>query len=207
MENNNQIPGYKKIYQDLLKELKGIDIEASCENLRLILTDSKQVEIPFMGEVYLVSKEGVKHRDEYDFYESVGSVLIHYLQRACMEKPANQFVTFATLAGPLFRQGGYSASALEMPLAKRFGGKVPELLSVGKKVGGRMEGEAGLGGISIVFDLLPNIPIQLVFYDRDEEFPPRATLLFDKKATRFLEFEFLAVLVSIFVHGLCRMKL
>ncbi|MCF8095243.1 MAG: DUF3786 domain-containing protein, partial [Desulfobacteraceae bacterium] len=38
--------------------------------------------------------------------------------------------------------------------------------------------------------------------DRDEEFPARATLLFDSNATQLIDFETLAVLVTLFVHSL-----
>lgn len=206
MNETIQTEGYQKIYRDLLKDLEKIDINGSCTTLGVFCNGSGEAEIPFMGEVYRVSNKGVIRADGLKFYESIGSVLIHYLNRGFKEKEAGEFVTFATLAGPLFKQGGYSASALEHPVAKRFSGRVPELLAAAEKTGGRVGGESGMGSTSLLFDLLPHIPIQLIFYDRDEEFPARATLLFDKNATRFLEFEFLAVLVTIFVHQLCRHK-
>ncbi|MBU4318445.1 MAG: DUF3786 domain-containing protein [Proteobacteria bacterium] len=198
-----QEEGYKKIYRDLLKDLAKIDIAGSCANLGLVFNASGEAEIPFMGLIYKVSGQGVRRVDDQKFYESIGRVLIHYLKQASKAKVAGQFVTFATLAGPLFKQGGYSASALEHPIVKQFGGRVPELLAVAERAGGHVGGEAGMGSVSLIFELLPHIPIQLIFYNRDEEFPARATLLFDRNATCFLEFEFLAVLVTIFVHRLC----
>jgi hypothetical protein len=38
---------------------------------------------------------------------------------------------------------------------------------------GRQGEEAGLGAVSLIFDLLPHIPLQLIFYNRDDEFPAR----------------------------------
>jgi len=111
-------------------------------------------------------------------------------------------VTFAELAGPLFNHWSYSASALEQPIIKRFQGRVSELLQAAASIGGCREGEAGLGSVSLIFDLLPHILMQLIFYDRDEEFPARATLLFDQNATQLVDFEVLAVLVTLFVHAL-----
>ncbi|MBA3029701.1 MAG: DUF3786 domain-containing protein [Desulfobacteraceae bacterium] len=198
-----QEEGYKKIYRDLLKDLAKIDIAGSCAELELVFNAWAEAEIPFMGFIYKVSSQGVRRADGQKFYESIGSGLIHYLKQACKAKAAGQFVTFATLAGPLFKQGGYSASALEHPVVKRFEGRVPELLAIAERAGGRVGGEAGMGSVSLIFELLPHIPVQLIFYERDDEFPVRATLLFDRNATCFLEFEFLAVLVTIFVHRLC----
>ena len=73
-------------------------------------------------------------------------------------------------------------------------------------LGGYQGGEAGLGGVSLIFDLLPHIPLQLIFYDRDEEFPARATLLFSLNATELIDFEVLAVLVTVFVQSLTGMN-
>jgi hypothetical protein len=204
-EQKDEIDGYKKIYQDLLRDLSQADISSSAEKLGLIRNTSNEIEVPFMGQKFLVSNNGVKRADGKGFIESIGSVLIHYIMRASDERAGGQFVTLADLAGPVFSKGSYSSSALENPLVKRFQCRVPELLSAAKSAGGRPGGDAGSGGISLIFDLLPNIPIQLVFYDRDDEFPARVILLFDSYATAFLEFEFLAVLATIFVHQLCRL--
>lgn len=203
-EQKDEIGGYRKIYRDLIRDLSQADISFSAERLGLVRNKSNEIEVPFMGQKFLVSNSGVKRADGKGFIESIGSVLIHYIMRACDERAGERFVTLAALAGPLFSQGSYSSSALENPLVKRFQGRVPELLSAAESAGGRSGGDAGSGGISMIFDLLPNIPLQLVFYDRDDEFSARAILLFDSNATAFLEFEFLAVLATIFVHQLCR---
>ncbi len=127
-----------------------------------------------------------------------------YILRGSRSRPDGQFVTLAELAGPLFKQGDYSRSALEQPVVKRFRKRLPELLSIAATVGGRQGGEAGLGGISLIFDSLPHIPFQLIFYDQDDEFPARATLLFDRNATQLIDFEVLAVLATIFVQSLTK---
>ena len=59
-----------------------------------------------------------------------------------------------------------------------------------------------MGAVSLIFDLLPDIPLQLIFYDRDDEFPARATLLYDLNATQLIDFEVLAFLVTLFVQSL-----
>ncbi len=119
---------------------------------------------------------------------------------------ARRFVTFSELAGPVFKEGSYSRDALEFPLIKRFQGRVTELLTSADSLGGRIGGESGRGSVSLIFELLPKISVQLIFYDRDDEFPARATLLVDRNATRFLEFEFLAVMVTLFVQALSNPK-
>jgi hypothetical protein len=198
--------GYRKIYEDLIKRLQFADIATSARHLGLSLNDAGEAIVPFMGATYLVSSFSVRRADGKRIPDSTASALIHYILQGSRSRPAGQFVTFAELAGPLFKQGSYSQSALEQPIMQRFRGNVSELFTVAESVGGRQGGEAGLGSVSLIFDLLPHILLQLVFYDQDDEFPARTTLLFDRNATQLIDFEALAVLVTVFVQSLTRMN-
>jgi hypothetical protein len=196
--------GHRWIYEDLLDRLANADISTSAEHLDLALNDAEEAEIPFFGTTFLVSREGVRRLDGQRFSDATGSALIHYILKGSRTRSDGRFVTFAELAGPLFKQSSYSKSALERPIIKRFQGRIPELLAVAALVDGHQGGEAGLGSVSLIFDLLPHIPLQLIFYDRDDEFPARATILFDLNATQLIDFEVLAVLVTIFVQSLTK---
>ena len=196
--------GHTWIYENLIEHLQNTDIATSAKHLDLALNDAGEAKIPFLGVTYLISNEGVRRSDGKGLKEAIGSVLIHYILKGSSRRPAGKFVTFADLAGPLFKQASYSSGALERPIIKRFQGRVPELFEVAASYGGRKGGEAGLGSVSLIFDLLPHISLQCIFYDRDDEFPARATLLFDSNSTQFIDFEVLAVLVTIFVQTLTK---
>ena len=204
MKDNFADNGQRKIYEDLLDRLPNADIAASADHLDLPLNDAGEAEVPFFGANYLVSRKGVRRSDGQRFPYATGSVLIHYILKGSRSRAEGKFVMFAELAGPLFKQGSYSQGALEGPIIKRFQGRLPELLAAASSVGGRREGEAGLGAVSLIFDLLPHLPLQLIFYDRDDEFPARATLLFDRNATQIIDFEVVAVLVTLFVQYLTK---
>jgi len=204
LKENAEIGGHRWIYENLIEHLQNTDITTSAKHLDLALNDAGEAKIPFLGATFLISNEGVRRSDGRGFKDSLGSVLIHYILKGSSSRPAGKFITFAELAGPLFEQSSYSSSALERPIIKRFQGRVPELFEVAALYGGHKGGEAGLGSVSLVFDLLPHILLQLIFYDRDDEFPARATLLFDLNSTQFIDFEVLAVLVTIFVQALTK---
>jgi hypothetical protein len=194
--------GHRKIYADLLKCLASADIAGLAERLYLPINTTGEAEIPFLGQTYLISNKGVRRSDQSRFPETTGSVLLHYLLAGSSSRSAEKFVPLAELAGPLFKKSSYSQSALEGPLIKRFQGRIPELLSIAESIGGLQGGVSGLGSVSVIFDVLPNILLQLIFYDKDDEFPARATLLLDANATQLIDFEALAVLVTIFVRFL-----
>ena len=202
MKKSIQGGGYRRIYQDLIGRLATADISAGARNLGLVLNSSGEVEVSFLNRKYRLSEKGVTRTDGAKVLDTLGSVLIQYIFNGSRSEAAWRFVTLSELAGPLFTEGAYSHDALELPLIKRFKGKMPELMAAAESLGGWPGGEAGLGGISLIFELLPKIPVKLIFYDSDDEFPARASLLIDQNATDFLEFEFMAVLVTIFVREL-----
>ena len=203
MPGNETTGGYLQIYQDLLKELSKADLDWSGRRLGLHQNLSGEIEIPCLGKIFLISNTGLRHPEGTSPPSPLGSVLIHYLLKGNQGEPANQFVKLEALASPVFKNN-YSQGALEFPLIKCFKGRVPELLAVAESLGGRPGGESGLGSVSLVFNLLPQIPIQLIFYDQDAEFPARVTLLYDRNATLFIEFEYLAVLATHFVQALLK---
>lgn len=204
LKKNITVGGHRWIYDNLIRRLQNTNIATSAKHLDLALNNAGEAKIPFLGATFLVSNEGVRRSDGKKFNDVTGSVLIHYILKGSLLRPAGKFVTFSELAGPLFKQSSYSSSALEQPIIKRFQGRISELLVTTASYGGRQGGESGLGSMSLIFDLLPHILLQLIFYDRDDEFPARATLLLDLNATHFIEFEVLAVLVTIFVQSLTK---
>ena len=202
MKKSIQGGGYRKIYQDLIERLATADIATAAHNLGLAFNSSGEAEVSFLNRIYRVSKKGVTRADGAKVLETLGSVIIQYILNGSRSEATWRFVTLSELAGPLFTEGAYSHDALELPLIKRFKGKMPELMAAAESLGGWPGGEAGLGGISLIFELLPKLPVKLIFYDSDDEFPARVSLLIDQNATNFLEFEFMAVLVTIFVREL-----
>jgi hypothetical protein len=203
MHENETTGGYRRIYQDLLRELAVADLDWSARRLGLHQNRFGEIEIPCLGKIYLISNTSIGRPEGVSCPAPLGSVLIHYVLKGNPGEPANQFVKLEALAGPVFKNN-YSQGALEFPLIKRFKGRVPELLAVADSLGGRQGGESGLGSVSLVFNLLPKIPVQLIFYDQDAEFPARVTLLYDRNATFFIEFEYLAVLATHFVQALLK---
>lgn len=194
--------GHKKHYEDLVKDLKTKDIAALAAPLDLPMSDAGEAEISFLGTTYLISNKGVQRSDRKKFPIVTGSALIHYLLKSSSCRPAGKFMALDELAGPLFKGSSFSRSALESPIVKRFWGRLPELLSIAASIGGREGGTSGLGSVSLIFDLLPNMLLQLIFYDQDDEFPARTTLLIDANATKLIDFEALAFLVAVFVQFL-----
>lgn len=206
MKDVPESSGHKQHYEHLVERLKTADIAVLACRLDLLTTTFGEAEVPFLGARYLISNKGVHRSDGQGLTMVTASALIHYLLRGSTSRPAGTFVSLSELAGPWLKDGSFSKSALEGPITKRFRRRIPELMAKASSIGGRQGGVSGMGSISLIFDLLPNLPLQLIFYDQDNEFPARATLLIDANANRLIDFEALAFLLSIFVHYLTNVK-
>jgi hypothetical protein len=161
LRETTAIGGHKWIYEDLLRRLADADIATSAQHLGLAINDAEEVNVPFLGATYLISKRGARRTDGKGPSYATGSALIHYILKGSRSRPNGQIVTLSELAGPLFKQGSFSQSALEQPIIKQYQGRVIELFSKAAVLGGYQGGEAGLGGVSLMFDLLLHIPLLL----------------------------------------------
>ena len=194
--------GYKTIYRDLLDKLKSIDLEQTARILNLGYHAAGRVEVVLMGKTFLIENDAIYRQDGKAATTAQGSVLAGYILQTGRGEPAGKFVSFDSITGMVPARSSYSSTSLEARLAK-YGQMDPTRFHEAVvKSGGRSGGEVGIGGKSWIIRLLPKIPVQLVFYRGDEQFPPAARLLIDRAAVNFLEFEFLAVLATIFVEQL-----
>lgn len=196
--------GYEKINRDLVDELKLINIVNAASTLGLDCNQSGQAQIDFLGRIYLLGTNGINAKDGHTVEINHGSVLAGYLLKRGSGEPAGKFVPLTSLTGMVPAQNSYVNNTLESQIAKYAQQDQTVFEETIIKFGGTPGGEKGSGGKSWIIELLPKIPAQLIFYDGDDEFPPEVCLLFDITAVNFLEFEFLAVLATIFVEEIIK---
>jgi hypothetical protein len=69
-------------------------------------------------------------------------------------------------------------------------------------LGGYESGVSAGYDMGVRFDVLPKIPLVLLFNDRDNEFDATVTLLFGKRAESYLDAECLAILGNLLCQSL-----
>jgi len=92
---------------------------------------------------------------------------------------------------------------MNTPLERYFGNDYVKFSEAAVKLGG-IEEESQVGKHLWKFNVLPKIPLEIVFYEADEEFPVNIQIMLDKTALKFLEFECLAFMVGCFVGTLIK---
>ena len=89
------------------------------------------------------------------------------------------------------------------PLIKTFGFAAKKLVEIASKA---YDAEPlDLGDYSVKVNALPTVPVALLIWEGDEEFPPDGNLLFDKTISKILSAEDIATLAGIVVYPMIGM--
>jgi hypothetical protein len=89
-------------------------------------------------------------------------------------------------------------NTVTQPIAETFSSRLAKLENAGKKIGGYLPTDEYPYDLAMQFDALPKVSILLLFNDKDEEFPAQCSVLFEKRAEKFLDMECLAMVGMLF---------
>ena len=187
-------PVFEKHYRSYLEEIAKVDLGAINAILGCRL-DGDQMVIPFFGEDYRVSPEGIADDENRTPGYVVCVVLARYLLHCPAAAPAGDgWVSFKDFkATSHFKNVNYFASDTEWAIVKGFGGRLGDLAHACRQTGG-VPHEAGMPyDLSVRFEALPRVSLLLLFNDRDDEFPAGCKVLFNRQAECYLDPESLAM--------------
>jgi hypothetical protein len=164
-------------------------------------TDQVRLQFSFIDRVVRVTwPEGLvlgpDPAKELTLQEQV--LILHYLLRA---PPSGQWITFREIPSGEFYYSAFVKRAQE-PLVKTFGHRPQLLKELGLRRGGVSREE---GDVCICFQAFPKIPVCLILWAGDDEFPPEGNVLFDASIARYLIAEDVAVLSGMVVYPLIGM--
>lgn len=162
------------------------------------------LELPFLNrkititwpEGEVIAPEGTK---ELSLQEQ--GLILHYLIQATGAPLTNTWITFREIPSGEFYYSAFTKRAKD-PLVQTFGPNPGLLTELGTGMGGirREEGDA-----SLCFQVFPKIPVCLILWAGDDEFPPDGNLLFDSSISQYLSAEDIAVLSGTVVYPLIGM--
>jgi hypothetical protein len=127
-------------------------------------------------------------------------LLLHYLIRAKGTPLSGRMITFKELPeGPIYAPT--FAKRTENPLTKNLGKAPHRLVDIAERLGGQ---KADLGDASVTISAFPRVPITLVLWRGDSEFPPSASIMFDATVTDYLPTEDIIITSEAIVWTLVR---
>ena len=125
-------------------------------------------------------------------------LICHYLLNASGESLTGQLIAFRDIPDGRFYDDAFRRRARN-PFLAAFGSDLELFRKCAAVLGGA---PTDAGDAAMIFHALPKIPIQVILWAGDEEFPPDATILFDAGISGLLPAEDVVVLSSMLIYRL-----
>ncbi len=183
---------FEETYKKYLSRISDIDLLPRAVRLGAKPAGGA-ITIPYYEKPFRISTEGVFDETGKRANFAISVVLFQYVFHCPVEIPfIGDWVTFREFkdSGPL---GGYFASNTNKIIETTFAGNPEALQYACKKLGGRLLDDDPSWDLSVAFDMLPRIPIRLLFNDKDSEFPAQSSILFRQSAEFYIDMESLAI--------------
>jgi hypothetical protein len=163
------------------------------------------IRLKMMNKLYEVRKEGLFENDKY-CHDSWSKIIAYdYVRRKGSKSLTGKWVALDHFPNTASHVKVFQRKA-EDKVAEIFNGNIDGLKVCSKELGGIEEDSKVKADYVCRFDLLPRIPLYLIFWEADEEFQAGCKLFVDSSADVYIDTEYLAYLVERFVELLVKWK-
>lgn len=129
-------------------------------------------------------------------------LVLHYLEKATGTAPTGRWISFAEIPGGAFYHPVF-LQRCQFPLVRFFGPDPEGLKTVAETMPG---GSLDFGDVGVKIQAFPFIPLALILWRGDAEFPTEGNLLFDDSITEYLPVEDIVILAETVVWKLVKNK-
>ena len=183
---------YDRTYRLYLDQVAGLNFEKIAFPLGAELKDG-QLVVPMFGRPYGISGDGVFDPDGRRPGHAVSVALCKYLIMCPAHEPrGSEWVSYRDFRDATPFAGAFE-NHTERAVAKAFNGRLDRLKAASGCLGGRPPAEELAYDHVRVFDAFPRVPVLLLFNDGDDLFPPHCSILFERRAEKYLDMECLAI--------------
>lgn len=187
--------GYELAFRLAVERLAEIkDIEEQCRRCGARFLKSKNtISLEYLNQTYLIKypKAEITLQDTEEPVTLVDKILLlHYVTQARGTPLSGQLISFKELPEGTGYFPTFYKRAIK-PLVTFFGSEPERLLEMAELVGGR---RADFGDVSATINALSMVPLTLVLWKGDAEFPPEGTIMFDRTITDYLPTEDIIIL-------------
>jgi len=205
METNNLKQAYELAYNKACEDFQRWDCrDMAASSGSIFDAPTNTILIKYVNENYKISfpSGAVTYAEKQEVVPiTVKIVLLHYLVRAGGQPLKNTWISFKDIsAGGMLYSEPFTKRVINY-LMNIFGNKPQTLLQAGTLLGGT---SATCGDYGVQINVLPRLPIIYALWAGDDEFMPRATVLFDATAPFYLPTEDLVVAAAFGVGQLVK---
>ena len=130
-------------------------------------------------------------------------LLLHYLNLAEDVKISGEWIAYQEVPDGKFYLDAFLRRA-KIPMVQGFGNHPELLVKLAKEVYGATPLDQG--DLAVAIQALPRVPVALILWKGDDEFPPEGTILFDRTVSQVLSAEDIAWLAGMIIYPLLGMS-
>lgn len=192
---------YMAAYETALARFQHISVEEMARFSGYPVQD-QHIQVDFLGQHFSVEYPSGKFAPEPQLEGELPIfariLILHYLCNQAQAKETGQFISFKEIPGGEIYIQPFTNRAIR-PMVQFFGEQPARLLEAAQRIGGY---SVKMGDAAVTFWVFPKVPVTLVLWGADDEFPASGNILFDSSAPDFLPTEDYAVLASFVVMTL-----
>ena len=185
-----------------IEKLSAQSFEIILKGTGLDSEDESSFRVPFLNRIYLVRYPEFEFINQADADQEIPIqeqiIILHYMLAANISPVRGQCVSYREIPGASFYFSAFVKRAID-PLKNVFGQNPQALTKAANSLNGN---PIDPGDVGFEFSLLPKVPLQLVLYVGDEEFPAEANILFDRSVGEILSPEDIAWLAGMLAYRL-----
>jgi hypothetical protein len=129
-------------------------------------------------------------------------LILHYLNGAKGPKLRNEWIAYQQVPDGKFYLDAFHRRA-KNPMVEAFGDQPELLVELAKEAYGARPSDQG--DVSVVIQAFPRVPVALIMWKGDDEFPAEGNILFDRSISDILSAEDIAWLAGMIVYPLIGM--
>ena len=197
-----RIDDYKNSRKLAIEKLATDSFDAILQRTGFVSDAPNRLRVPFLNRIYQIGfpefdfKDKVESKSEVPIQEQI--LILHYMLSPAPPVFADTWVSYREIPGASFYYSAFVKRAID-PLKKVFGQNVDGLLRAGEILGAKT---IDTGDVGYEFRLFPHIPLRLILWAGDDEFPSEANIVFDKNIKDILSPEDIAWLSGMLVYRL-----
>jgi len=167
--------------------------------------EANTFRISFLDRVYRAGFPDFEFNDESDEKKEIPIqeqvLILHYMMAGGAPKLTGDWISYREIPGASFYFSAFVKRAID-PLKKVFGQDISALTRAAARIKGR---PIEAGDVGFEFYLFPKVPMQIILWQGDDEFPSEANILFDKTIGDILSPEDVAWLAGMLVYRLIKL--
>lgn len=189
--------GYELAYRLAGEQLADIDdLGPQCHRSGAqyqVVGDKRVITVEYLNRSYRLTLPGVAvslkdSQEEVPLADKI--LLVHYLLQAKGTPLTGRVVSYKELPGGSNYFPNFSQRVIQ-PILKYFGPEPERLRIVAAALGGY---PADYGDVAVTINAFSRVPVTMVLWRGDEEFPPEGNMLFDSSVSDYLSTEDVNVL-------------